>query len=365
VKRFPFLDWMRGLAVVIMIQTHTFNSFARPGLREGGTYLLSQFVGGMAAPLFLFMSGMTLAFQMDSLERREPMRSRRWLISLRRAGYILAVAFAFRITNWLFSLPHGDVHEITKVDILNCMGVGLMALSVGALFEARTRARFAAAAGMAIAAAAPLVSTVHWGDVPVLARDYLAPAADPGRFGFFPYVAYIAFGMAAGVVVKGTSADRFERLMQWAMLLGFGLVVAGQYFGGFPYSFYPSSSFWVDSPALTVIRAGISLLLMTGAYLWTEYCAGPGWSWMQCLGRNSLMVYWVHLALVYGDLTKRLQRLLTIPYTALATLSVVGLMVALSAAWIRWKTRRAARWKAATTVAGGSAPTERHAIRGA
>ncbi|MGD0168065.1 MAG: hypothetical protein ABSC51_12395, partial [Gaiellaceae bacterium] len=29
VKRFPFLDWMRGLAVVIMIQCHVFNSFAR------------------------------------------------------------------------------------------------------------------------------------------------------------------------------------------------------------------------------------------------------------------------------------------------------------------------------------------------
>src|ERR1017187_8254460 len=29
VKRFPFLDWMRGLAIVIMIQCHTFNSFVR------------------------------------------------------------------------------------------------------------------------------------------------------------------------------------------------------------------------------------------------------------------------------------------------------------------------------------------------
>ena len=59
VKRFPFLDWMRGLAVVIMIQCHTFNSFTRMDLRDGGPYVLTQFIGGMAAPLFLFMAGMT------------------------------------------------------------------------------------------------------------------------------------------------------------------------------------------------------------------------------------------------------------------------------------------------------------------
>ena len=162
---------MRGLAIVIMIQCHTFNSLARIDLRESGPYLLSQFVGGMAAPLFLFMSGMTLAFQMDSLDRRESSRGRRWLVSLRRAGYILAVAFAFRLSNWLFSLPHADVREITKVDILNCMGVGLMMLSVGAVFDAKGRARFAAAAGMAIAAAAPLVSAFDWNRAPTLIRD--------------------------------------------------------------------------------------------------------------------------------------------------------------------------------------------------
>src|ERR1019366_7889729 len=120
VKRFPFLDWMRGLAVVIMIQCHTFNSFTRVDLHDGGPYVLTRFVGGMAAPLFLLMAGMTTAFPMESLERREPKPLRRWLISLKRAAYILAIAFTFRFTNWLFSVPHANLSELTKVDILNC-----------------------------------------------------------------------------------------------------------------------------------------------------------------------------------------------------------------------------------------------------
>ena len=66
-KRFPFLDWMRGLAVIVMIQCHAFNSFVRMDVREGGPYILSQFVGGMAAPLFLFMAGMTLIDRTDGV----------------------------------------------------------------------------------------------------------------------------------------------------------------------------------------------------------------------------------------------------------------------------------------------------------
>ena len=146
-KRFPFLDWMRGLAVLIMIQCHTINSFTRMDLRESGPYVLSQFVGGMAAPLFLLMAGMTTAFQMESLERREPSPWRRWAISLRRAAYILTIAFTFRFTNWVFSMPHASAAELTKVDILNCMGVGMAALAVAAVFKGNARIRFAVLAG--------------------------------------------------------------------------------------------------------------------------------------------------------------------------------------------------------------------------
>ena len=267
---------MRGLAVVIMIQCHTFNSLTRMDLRDGGPYVLTQFVGGMAAPLFLLMAGMTTAFQMESLERREPNRWRRWLISLKRAGYILAIAFTFRFTNWVFSMPHASATELTKVDILNCMGVGMAVLAVGAVFRSDARVRFAVIAGCAIAAAAPLMTNLPWGGAPALLREYLVPGPGRGRFPFFPFVAYIAFGQAIGAVVKRAAAERFDRLMQWSMLIGFSMIFIGQYFSNIPYSIYTNANFWTDSPALVVIRVGICLMIMAGAYLWTEYCAGNG-----------------------------------------------------------------------------------------
>jgi uncharacterized membrane protein len=346
-KRFPFLDWMRGLAVLIMMECHVFNSFTRLDLRDSGPYIMSQFVGGLAAPLFLFMAGMTTGFQMESLERREIGPRRRWLISLRRAGYILLIAFTFRFTNWFFSIPHTSASEMLRVDILNCMGVGMAAMAVAALFASRERIRFAALAGLAIIGVAPLLANLDWNWAPTLLRDYLVPLPNRGHFPFFPLAAYVAFGIALGTIVKRAPAEKFDRLMQWSVLIGFAMVLTAQYFSNLPYSVYPHSNFWLDSPALVVIRVGIILLLMAGAYLWTEYAAGTGWSWMQTLGKNSLMVYWVHVMIVYGAVVRPIKRALSIPEAAFAAVLVTLMMIVMSELWLRWKQRRAGHPKPA------------------
>ncbi len=293
-KRFPFLDWMRGLAVVVMIQCHAFNAFARPDTRDGGAYMLSQFVGGMAAPLFLFMAGMTTAFQMESLARREASPWRRWAAALRRAAYIMGIALLFRFTNWLGSFPNGNLQELTKVDILNCMAVAMAAFAATAAFGAGGRMRFAVLGAAGVAMLSPLLANLPWDGVPPLLREYLVPGVGRGRFPFFPCASYLGFGIAAGLAVKRTTEERMDRLMQWLVLIGIALIFANQYLSDLPYSIYPKSNFWTDSPTLVLIRAGVILACLAGSYLWTEYGASTGWSWMQTLGKTSLMVYWVH-----------------------------------------------------------------------
>lgn len=338
---------MRGLAVVIMIQCHTFNSFVRPDLRDGGPFVLSQFVGGMAAPLFLFMAGMTFAFQMDSLERKGVAPRARWAASLRRAGYILAVAMLFRLSNYVASLPGASWKELTKVDILNCMAVAMGVFSLAAVFEGAGRARFAALAALAIAALAPIASNLGWAGAPPLLREYLVPVEGRGHFPLFPCASYVGFGLAVGTAVKRAALDRFERVMQWSVLIGFGLIFTSQYLSSIPYSMYAKSEFWTNSPALVLIRVGVCLLMMSGAFLWTEYCATASWSWMQILGKNSLMVYWVHVMLVYGFVLQFFKRRLGVGGAIVAVLAVTGAMVALSVAWMRWKARRGGRLQVA------------------
>jgi fucose 4-O-acetylase-like acetyltransferase len=200
--------------------------------------------------------------------------------------------------------------------------------------------RVAVAAGLVIAAASPLMANLNWSGTPPMLQDYLVPSPRVGRFPFFPCASYLAFGLAAGTIAKRAAADRVDRLMQWSVLIGFAVIFTGQYFANLPYSIYTKSNFWSDSPALILIRVGITLLLMAASYLWTEYCAGAGWSWMQVLGKNSLMVYWVHVMLVYGSIVRPIKRQLSVPQSVLATVIVTAMMVALSVLWLRWKARR-------------------------
>jgi fucose 4-O-acetylase-like acetyltransferase len=67
-----------------------------------------------------------------------------------------------------------------------------------------------------------------------------------------------------------------------------------------PYSLYPKSEFWLDSPGLIVIKLGVVMVIIAFAFLWTEYAVGNSWSWLRQLGTTSLLVYWVHIELVYG-----------------------------------------------------------------
>jgi peptidoglycan/LPS O-acetylase OafA/YrhL len=212
-----------------------------------------------------------------------------------------------------------------------------------------------------VAAASPLIGNLEWSGAPEIVEKYLAPGVSHGRgrFPMFPNAAYVAFGIAAGSIVRALEVGRLDRFMQWAMLSGFVLMFSGYYFSNLPYSMYTKSDFWTDSPTLITIRCGIALLLMAGAYLWTEYAATAGWSWMQTLGKNSLMVYWVHVMLVYGDLIRGLKQALSVPLTAFATVVVTALMVGLSAVWLRWKAMRAERWRMGTSPAGKDAEPAR------
>lgn len=343
---------MRGLAVVIMIQCHAFNSFARMDVRDGGPYIFTQFIGGMAAPLFLFMAGMTLAFQMDSLERRESRAVRRWVFALRRAGYIMAIALAFRASNWLASYPNGSSAELLKVDILNSMALAMVSVTPLAILGAASRARWALFGALGIAALSPVMANLPWDAAPQFVREYLVPIPGRGHFPFFPCASYLVFGLAAGTMVKRIAADRMERLMQWSLLIGFGAAFLSQYFSNLPYSIYSKSNFWTDSPALIFIRTGVILVIMAGAYLWTEYGARPVWSWMQTMGKTSLMVYWVHVVLVYGALAKPIKRTMSVPQAVLATVALTGTMLLLSVAKLKWTAKKAERRRAETSVAG-------------
>jgi hypothetical protein len=206
--------------------------------------------------------------------------------------------------------------------------MAILGMSAMALLRTAQRARWCAVAGLAIALAAPVVSQISGPWVPSLVRNYIAP--DYGSFSFFPWGAYLAFGMSAGSIIRIIPAEATGRAMRWVAAAGAALILVSQYAASVPYSIYAKSEFWLNSPAQVLTKQGVVFLMLAGAFLWTRHVSKGGWSWVRQLGITSLLVYWVHIELVYGRWLWFFKNGLTVPEAMLTALSVILLMVAIS-----------------------------------
>jgi uncharacterized membrane protein len=299
--RLEFLDWTRGAAVLIILQGHVFHSFSKPSLHNDAPYAISQFFGGVAPAIFLLLTGITLGFIMHGSERKGLSPRGRWIVALRRGGYLFLIAFLFRLQLWVFGYPDSPTPELLRVDVLNCMGFAIVLMSLLAFLTTEARARTAA-------------------------------------IGFFPWASFIAFGVSLGSILRLTKQEQMNRVMQWVALAGFVLFFGGQYCSTFPYSLYSHEEFWLNSPWMVAMKLGPVLLLIVVAYLWNEY-GSKGWSPLRQFGVTSLLVYWVHIELVYGRWLWFLRENLNAAQCAVAAIILMALMLGLSVLRTRYKGR--------------------------
>lgn len=330
--RYEFLDWTRGMAGLIMLFGHTMHSFTRPAEQGSSLWQLSQYLGGMAPALFLFLTGCTFAFMMESAARKGLTLGERWKQALRRAGYLLALAFLFRLQMWLFGWPHSPWTDLLKVDVLNCMGVAFLVLSPVAMLEGRKRIEAGIIMGVTIAALGPIMTATDLSFLPWFLSAYLKP--DTNAFTLFPWSAFICFGVAAGTILKLNPRDAISRTMQWWAIAGFGITMVADQFSSMPYSIYPKSDFWLNSPGLTFIKLGVVLVVATAGYLWTRLKL-DGFSVFRLIGTHSLLVYWVHIELVYGRAFWFFKGSLSAGEAAVMGVVVILLMILMCFAWER------------------------------
>ena len=56
-SRLLALDWLRGIAVLVMVECHVFNAVLAPQYREAGWFVFVNWLNGFVAPAFLMVSG--------------------------------------------------------------------------------------------------------------------------------------------------------------------------------------------------------------------------------------------------------------------------------------------------------------------
>jgi len=307
-----YLDWLRGISVLIMIEAHTLDSWTRFDARHNTAYGWAMIVAGFAAPAFMFLAGIALALAAGSRLRRGRSPDETAALARRRGLQIFGLAFLFRLQSWLIS--GGDpVQTLLKVDILNIIGLSMLA---GAVLWSVGRTRWERAAlllagTVVIAMITPILrSSPMLSVLPGPVEWYFRPIPGRGTFTLFPWSGFLLAGGVLGVVLDEARTPAAERRLNLTFAFAGASVAGLAYAASFLPSIYAESSFWTTSPAFFFLRAGILMLSLPVAYAWNAVWSGR--SVLQEFGRASLFVYWIHVELAYGVLSGPIHHSLTL-----------------------------------------------------
>ena len=287
-----------------MIEAHILDSWTLASVRRSVVFRDAQILGGFAAPLFLWLAGVSLVLSASRSARRQGSRTAAVDAVCRRGLEVFLLAFLFRLQG-LVVTPGGSLVSLFRVDILNVMGPAIVAAGIVWGLNRRTDTLVASYAAITLlfAMMTPTVRESAMVDrLPLWIQWYMRPSGDMTLFTVFPWAGFVFAGAAVGALVAAAEEPAAERRLQaWLAAAGAALIAVGFYTATLP-TIYSRSSFWTSSPTWFAIRVGI--LMVTFAVIYVLAQAAERWGIelapLGRFGRSSLFVYWIHVELVYG-----------------------------------------------------------------
>lgn len=324
-RRLSWIDLLRGLAVVGMVETHVLNVFLDARFDSAPWRGEVSFFNGLVAPAFLWIAGYIQGLSI----RRSHARGGRVASGARwhRLGVVAGIGFLLHVPWHLWGQGNFGLESwryLLQVDVLPCLALSLgILLAVGCL-GARWFDLVTLALGLGFVVLAPVAATWHPG-IPLL--EGLLNREEGSLFPLFPWLGFCAAGSLA-------SRWRMENLV-W---LGLGGLLAWM---GDALAMGPFSSL---QPWFFVERLGWLLILVWGVNRVSLFFAP---AWVQLAGRESLLVYVLHLVLLHslpagGGLTldRRIGQTLSVGETLAVFAGLLTLC--LLAAWFNeWRKARA------------------------
>jgi uncharacterized membrane protein len=327
--RLAYIDWMRGLACVLMFQTHCYDSWLGGSARKGDFFMYSQLGGTFPAPLFLFLAGISFALVTEKLLRKGLAAGQIARRTILRGAEIFAFGLLFRLQEYVIAWGWAPKTDLLRVDVLNTIGLSMMLMGVlcwlvlgifragvpaaelPADHSSRTRVGLVLSA-IGAAALTSLLAPLLWTTwrpvwLPWPLESYVdgvhnLGVPQPGIFPVFPWTAFAFAGLALGFILQSEWVRTHEaRSFLVAGVAGGVLIEISRWLDRIPSHVYPVYDYWHTSPQFFLIRVGMLLVILTATYAWCRWGAGQwGFSPMIQLGQASLLVYWVHIEFVYG-----------------------------------------------------------------
>lgn len=129
-QRLAYIDWLRGLACVLMFQTHCYDSWLGGEARNGDFLHWSQRLGTLPAPLFLFLAGISFALVTTKLIRKNQSPGQITRTMARRGAEILAFGLLFRLQEYLIAWGWAPWTDLFRVDVLNIIGLSMIFMAL-------------------------------------------------------------------------------------------------------------------------------------------------------------------------------------------------------------------------------------------
>lgn len=336
-SRLTYIDWMRGLACLLMFQTHCYDSWLGGQARQSHFFMYSQLGGTFPAPLFLFLAGISFALVTDKLRQKNLPPARIARSTIRRGAEIFGFGLLFRLQEYLISWGWAPKSDLLRVDILNTIGLSMMLMGVVCwmvLAAMTPKATSDAGApslprslrqglGIPIPAAlviasvstallisllTPLLWTtwrprfLPWPFESNINGVHNLGTPQPWLFPIFPWTGFAFAGLAVGFILQSPWTRAREAKAFFSLgIAGVLLIELSRWLDTQPRQIYPVYDYWHTSPAFFLIRIGMLLVILMGAYAWCRWgLADWGFSPLIQLGQASLLVYWVHIEFVYG-----------------------------------------------------------------
>jgi len=373
-KRLAYIDWMRGLACVLMFQTHCYDSWMSPEAKKSSSLIgWSRLGGTLPAPLFIFLAGVSFALVTEKLREKGIARNAIAKQTILRGAEIFGLGLLFRVQEFALGYPWSPWTDLLRVDVLNILGLsmvlmGMLCWAAGEGDAAAARVRTLVTgifAAVTVAMVTPLLWTTYrprvlpWPIESYINGVHIFKEPQPWLFPLFPWSAFAFAGLAVGLFLFSDFARRREELA-FAELGGAGIVACylSVLFDSSRVRLYAVYDYWHSNPNFLLMRCGILLIILFFVYAWCRWgLAQKGFSPIVQLGNTSLLVYWVHIEFVYGRFSilpkgqcsalKATGGLITI------FLAMLGLSVARTT-WNKWRVRASQKNPAATAAPAGS-----------
>ena len=307
-QRYIFIDLLRFLAVIAMLQGHTFDALLRVSMKQTWLFTVYDFFHGFVAPAFLFASG--VAFGVSTFRKWESHLSLNSVVARRAGrfagltliGYALHLPF-FSLTKILTDSSFKEIAALSQVDALQCIALTLLFLQA-AVFILRKKERLAMLAAICavfVMMASPYLWAPHATDgIPIPLASFLN-GSHGSWFPIFPWSFYLFCGVCFAFLFLRAKEHRYDTIFMTRIIwTGVALVLAGLVTGEVFLHLFPVHDFWKVNPSVLWGRLGF-ILIATSALYFFEQSVHITSRIPTIMGTESLVIYILHLIILYGS----------------------------------------------------------------